>query len=292
MIHASLAWIREQAGPLSLALVLHIVLGALLILGTSLHGARSNDAPGRGNEHQPIQAVVVNQADYKAAEAAVKQAQNAKLERVRRLQAEAAAARKARARVEQQLTQLKRQKQSTANDVSSVSKQLASQSQELRKLKAQAAQVAAQRKRYAEKIAKLKAEAAKAQKAQAAEKARLAKVRQAAEAARKAQLEAQMQAEQEQRVRKEQGNWMAAIRQRVIQSWIRPPSVQPGLDCYVKITLLPSGQVVHAKMGQCNGNAVIQQSIITAVLKASPLPIPQDPQAFSRNITFEFAPEQ
>jgi len=292
VIGSLLQWIRSQPMFLGLSVLLHVVIAALLILGTSLHGANPQDAPGRGNEHNPIQAVTVNESDYQAAEASIKKAQDAKEAHASQLKAEAENAEKARAKAEHELAQLKQQKQSTASDVQNTQKQLASQSQQLQQLKDQADKMARQRKEYEQKIAQLKAEADKAKKAQADEKARLAKAQAAAEAARKSQVQAQMQAEQEAQMKKDRGNWEAAIMQRVTQNWIRPPNTPQGLDCSVQITQLPSGQVVNAVMKQCNGNSVVQQSILTAVRKASPLPTPDNPDVFSRTITFEFVPNQ
>ena len=292
MIGAAWKWVRSQPLALGLSVLLHVVIGALLILGTSLHGANIHDMPGRGNEHQPIQAVVVNAADYKAAEDSLKKAQEARDAHASHLKAEAEQAEKARRKAERELAQLKKQRQSTASDVASQQKKLQDQSQQLQNLKAQADKMAQERKAYQDKIAKLKAQAEQAQKAQAAEKARLEKAKKAAEAARKAQVQAQAQAEQEQEIKKARGSWVAAIIRKVSSNWIRPPNTPQGLDCYVNITLLPSGDVVGAKMGQCNGNSVVIQSIITAVNKASPLPTPEDPQAFSRQLTFEFVPGQ
>ena len=95
MIRAVLEWIRAQAGPLSLSVVMHIALGALLVLGTVINGANPQDAPGRGSAHRPIQAVVVNASDYQAAESVIKQARQAREAHAKRLQAEAANAKKA-----------------------------------------------------------------------------------------------------------------------------------------------------------------------------------------------------
>lgn len=299
MIGALWRWIRSQAGSLGLSVGLHVLLGALLVIGASFHGASPTEAPGRGEEHQPIKAVVVNSSDYEAAENSIKKAQEAKEAHASRLKAQAEQAEKARKEAEQQrakaeheLAQLKQQKQSTASDVASQQAKLQNQSQQLQQLKDQADQMAKERKQYQSKIAELKKQAEQAQKAQAEEKARLAKAKKAAEEARKAQVQEQMQAEEEQQVKKARGNWEAAIVRKVSASWIRPPDTPQGLDCFVRITQLPSGEVVSAKMEQCNGNAVVVQSILTAVHKASPLPTPADPRAFSRIITFEFTPDQ
>lgn len=299
MIGALWQRIRAQAGPLGLAIGLHVLLGGLLVLGASFNGANPDDAPGKGNEHEPIKAVVVDSSDYEAAEKSIKAAQQAKEAHASKLRAEAQQAEKARREAEkernqaqQELARLKQQKQSTASDVASQQKKLQDQSAQLQQLKDQADKMAKERKEYQDRIAELKKQAEQAQKAQAEEKARLAQAKKAAEEARKAQVQAQMQAEQEQQIKKARGNWAAAIFRKVSSNWIRPPDTPDDLDCYVNVTLLPSGDVVSAKMGQCNGNAVIQQSIITAVNKASPLPTPEDPQAFTRQITFEFVPGQ
>jgi hypothetical protein len=35
----------------------------------------------------------------------------------------------------------------------------------------------------------------------------------------------------------------------------------------------------------------VKQSIVSAVLRSSPLPAPSDPSLFERNLVFEFVPE-
>ena len=84
---------------------------------------------------------------------------------------------------------------------------------------------------------------------------------------------------------------MAQIRARIQRNWIRPPSARAGLKCIVKVTQIPGGEVVSASLGACNGDEAVKQSIISAVLRASPLPTPEDPTLFVRNLNFEFVPE-
>lgn len=292
MIGRAAAWVRVNTGPLTLAVLLHIVVGALLVLSTGFNANTTKDMPGRSNEHQPIQAVTVNESDYQAAQASIAKAKQARQEEVERLKKQAAQAQRERKQAEQQLAQLKHQKETTANEAQH-------QKQQLQQLNSQAQQITAQRKKSQAELEKLKKQAAEAEKARAAEQARLKKIQEQtarakkeAEAARKAQLRRQMEAEQQQQMSKARGNWIAAITDRVTRSWIRPPDTPPGLDCYVKITQLPSGQVTGAEMQKCNGDQAVQQSIITAVYKASPLPTPDDPSVFSRVITFEFVPDQ
>lgn len=299
MISGLVRWVRANAGPLTLAVLLHVVVGALLVLSTGFNAANPHDMPGPGSQHEPIQAVVVKNSDYEAAQASIKKAQQARQEQVERLRHQAATAQRQRQRAEHELAQLRQKKQAEATEATQQQKKLQQQQQQLHQLSDQAKQVAEQRKHVQAQLAELKKQAAAAEKARAAEAARLKKIqdqteqaKKAAAAARKAQLQQQMDAEQQQQMSKARGNWVAAIQQKVMQSWIKPPDTPVGLDCFIKITQLPSGQVVGAQMQKCNGNQAVQQSIITAIYKASPLPTPGDPDVFQRVIVFEFVPDQ
>jgi colicin import membrane protein len=55
---------------------------------------------------------------------------------------------------------------------------------------------------------------------------------------------------------------------------------------------MPSGEVQNIKVVESSGNAIFDNSAITAVKKASPLPLPADPKAAAkfRNFNFRFSP--
>lgn len=290
---------RANAGPLTLAVLLHVVVGAVLVLSSGVNAANPQDMPGPGEQHQPIQAVVVKNSDYQAAQASIRKAHQARQQQVERLKHQAAQARKERERTQHELDELRKKKESAASEAAQQQKKVQSQKQQLNDLNAQAQQVAHKRQQVQDELKKLKQQAAEAEKQRAAEQAHLKKVRQqteqakkAAAQARKEQMQQQMATEQHQQLDKARGNWVAAIRQKVTRSWIRPPDAPSGLDCKVKITQSPDGHVEGAAMQACNGDQAVQQSIITAVYKASPLPTPDDPDVFSRVIVFEFAPDQ
>jgi colicin import membrane protein len=82
------------------------------------------------------------------------------------------------------------------------------------------------------------------------------------------------------------------IKRRVEQVWRIPQGIPSHLGCLVKIELLPSGEVQNIKMVESSGNAIFDNSAITAVKKASPLPLPADPEAAVkfRNFNFRFSP--
>ena len=69
--------------------------------------------------------------------------------------------------------------------------------------------------------------------------------------------------------------------------------VRKGLSCTVAVKLIPGGEVIDARVVKTSGNAAFDRSVETAVLKASPLPMPSEPglQQRFRNINFEFKPE-
>ena len=83
-----------------------------------------------------------------------------------------------------------------------------------------------------------------------------------------------------------------AIQQQIERYWIEPPSAVSGLECVINVRQGPGGEVVEASIGQCNGDDAVKRSIVAAVRKASPLPEPDDPNLFDRNLRIIFKPEQ
>jgi colicin import membrane protein len=45
------------------------------------------------------------------------------------------------------------------------------------------------------------------------------------------------------------------------------------------------------RIGQCNGDQAVRESIEAAVYRASPLPPPPDPALFDRNLRIDFRPD-
>ena len=119
------------------------------------------------------------------------------------------------------------------------------------------------------------------------------------EVARQAALEAELQqalaAEDERRQAEEAGlldEYIRLIENRIQQNWIRPASAVQGLECVVNVIQIPSGDVIDVRVGRCNGDEAVVRSIEAAVLRASPLPRPQTPALFERNLQVVFHPEE
>ena len=171
--------------------------------------------------------------------------------------------------------------------------------------KAEAAKLAALRRAAAKaKAAQARALAARKQaelvRAQALAAARAAAARRAREealaraAAARARTEARALAAQAAAEAAARGRvlnaWVAAIRRRVEDAWIRPERNPTSLRCTVYVTLAPGGAVLSARLGTCNGDAAARESILAAVYRASPLPMPRDPADFVSHLRFLFEP--
>lgn len=78
------------------------------------------------------------------------------------------------------------------------------------------------------------------------------------------------------------------IRQKVTRNWLRPAGSMVGLACTVRVRIIPGGDVLEVRITKGSGNAVFDRSVETAVLKASPLPLPADRALFDRFRVLEF----
>lgn len=115
-----------------------------------------------------------------------------------------------------------------------------------------------------------------------------------ARAAREAELNAQLAAEERLAAARASGQmaqYISQITARIERAWIRPPGATSGLQCEVRVTQVPGGQVTNVQVGRCNGDETVRQSIEAAVYRASPLPQPSDPALFERNLVVTFRPE-
>ena len=102
----------------------------------------------------------------------------------------------------------------------------------------------------------------------------------AAEAAEKA---AQMTAE-----------YQDLIRAQVASVWNYPPNVSAELEVEVRLVMVPTGEVISANVTRSSGNDALDRSVEQAILKASPLPVPDDIRVFEKNfrrLTMKFRPE-
>jgi colicin import membrane protein len=84
--------------------------------------------------------------------------------------------------------------------------------------------------------------------------------------------------------------WIQQIQARIQRAWIRPASARPGIECVLYVTQIPGGEIVNVRLGACNGDQAVRESIEAAAFRASPLPPPPDPALFERNLIINFRP--
>lgn len=149
------------------------------------------------------------------------------------------------------------------------------------------------KRKAAEEEARRKAEADEARRRAEAEAQ--AKREAAVRAEREAQLQRALAAEEEAAAFARSGvvdEYRLLLEQTIQRNWIRPPSARPGLECTLYVTQAPGGTVIDVRLGTCNGDAAVRESITNAVFKASPLPPPSDPRAFQRRLEIVFKPTE
>jgi colicin import membrane protein len=84
--------------------------------------------------------------------------------------------------------------------------------------------------------------------------------------------------------------YILMIAQKVENNWLRPVTNIEGQSCDVIVTQTMSGDVIDVVLKDCSNDVAFQRSVERAVRKASPLPLPPDPELFERQIYFKFKP--
>ncbi|MCG6898697.1 MAG: cell envelope integrity protein TolA [Gammaproteobacteria bacterium] len=300
--------IRENPRAVTYAVLMHV--GLLLLLVISLDWTPKAIKPG---SHKPIQAELVDLSQLQAVEAKkqaeqqriaeeqqrkLEQEAQQKAEAERKLKAEQAAKQKAEAeRVAKQKAEAERKRkaeQAAKQKAEAERKRKAEQAAKEQAAKEQAAkEKAAKEKAAKEKAAKEQAEAERKRKAEQA-----AKEKAAAEAARQREAEQALQAqlaEEQAQARAEHAlsGYIPQIQNKIQRNWLRPAGSAGGLSCLIRVKLIPGGEVVDAKVVRSSGDPLFDRSVETAVLKASPLPMPADATMFKyfREIDFNFNPD-
>ena len=84
--------------------------------------------------------------------------------------------------------------------------------------------------------------------------------------------------------------YIMLIAQKVENNWLRPVSNMEGQSCDVVVTQTMMGDVIDVRLQSCTNDNAFQRSVERAVRKASPLPLPPNPDVFDREIYFTFKP--
>lgn len=83
--------------------------------------------------------------------------------------------------------------------------------------------------------------------------------------------------------------WARSLAAALRHNWLRPPGAADFI-CKINVQLLPNGLVESVRIVETSGSPATDDSVINAVHKASPLPLPSDPSAFVSELNLSFRP--
>ena len=85
-------------------------------------------------------------------------------------------------------------------------------------------------------------------------------------------------------------DYVNRIRAKVRQNWILPQDVQGNPEAIFSVVQLPTGEVLSVKLRKSSGNPALDAAIERAILKSSPLPLPEPRSLFDRQLELVFRP--
>ena len=274
-----------------LSVIFHLALVIFFVFGAELFNEKKIESKPTVNV---VKATVIDESKVKAEAKKLKE-----LEKKKKLQEK------------KRLEDIKKKRLAEEKKIADLKKQHAEQKKKLAQQKAEEAakqaklkqQQALKRKKEAEaeakkkKLAQAKKEKErlakeKAAKIKAAADAKAAKEQAEREQALREQLEKEEQENQKRFAAKAVASYRDLIKQKVERNWIQPPGEIAGLNCVVRVRIMPGGDVIDAQVIQSSGNAVFDRSVERATRKAAPLPLPDDPRLASdfRILEFVFRP--
>ena len=87
-------------------------------------------------------------------------------------------------------------------------------------------------------------------------------------------------------------DYVNRIRAKVRQNWILPQDVQGNPEAIFSVVQLPTGEVLSARLMKSSGYALYDEAVERAIRKSSPLPRPDRPEQFQRELQLKFKPQE
>ncbi len=276
---------------LGLAIFLHIALGVLLIISFD-HTMHLPPMANPDENKEIIEAVVVNKKSLQdevdrlaMIEAKRKQQEQAKKQELQRKEAEA---KEKREKEEKLLVELKKKNEQLKKEAELQRLVKEQQEQELKdKVKAEQENLKKLQKQKEEALAAKNKAIVEQKAAELAKQQELAKQKEKVLADENAKRAASVN-------QAELDKFKMLLRNRLHQHWRQPLGVDfSKYSCKIAVRLMPTGDVIEARVVQSSGSVEFDRSAEVAVQKASPLPMPSDPALANqfREFDFIFRPE-
>jgi TonB family protein len=71
-----------------------------------------------------------------------------------------------------------------------------------------------------------------------------------------------------------------------------PPDIAGNPEGSFDVVQLPTGEIISAEIRKSSGSRAYDDAVLRAILKSSPLPKPDSPDLFQRNLTLQFRPRE
>jgi len=88
-------------------------------------------------------------------------------------------------------------------------------------------------------------------------------------------------------------SYEADINARIVNRWSRPPSARLGMNCDLRLVLVPTGELVSVTLVRSSGNEAFDRSAELAARLAAPFRVPEDSETFNayfRSLLIKFSP--
>ncbi len=84
--------------------------------------------------------------------------------------------------------------------------------------------------------------------------------------------------------------WTDRIRAKIRGNIVLPQDLNANPEAIFDVVLLPTGEVLSAKLRKSSGHRGYDDAVERAILKSSPLPRPDRPEIFQRSLELRFRP--
>jgi len=153
----------------------------------------------------------------------------------------------------------------------------------------------AQAERERREREKQEAEKREAERKQQEKRLAEARERQAREAeALRAQAEREQRAQQQVAMNaaraKADADYIRRIQAKIRGNVVLPPDMSGNPEAVFDVVQLPTGEIIDVQLGKSSGVRAYDEAVQRAIMKSSPLPRPDNPDMFRRNLTLKFRP--
>jgi colicin import membrane protein len=84
--------------------------------------------------------------------------------------------------------------------------------------------------------------------------------------------------------------WVDKVRDKIRGNIVLPPDIKGNPEALFLVTQLPTGEVLQVRLVISSGHAGYDEAVLRAILKSSPLPKPDSPGLFERELKLTFRP--